>query len=299
VSEAVAIDLGPHVRGVAFADDPDWPADPPNAYCVAGERAWLVFDSGWGRPGDDDALAAMLDAFAPAGAPFGLVASHAHRDHVGGLPALARRYGLGLYLLEAERESARRHAPRLAFTPLPADRALDLGGGVSFVPVPAPGHTAGSLCALVRGPGGDVLLTGDTVVGRHSSWVGPPDGNLDAYLDTLARLADRAGPYAGARLAPGHGPAGAPAGEAAEALRLRRLGRDEDILRLLPQAPSPRALVAALYGGPQDNRILGPAGVAERTVLAHLERLCRLGRALPGASPGPDADPYLRPYRPA
>jgi ribonuclease/clavin/mitogillin len=251
-------------------------------------------DSGWDREQDRRAIDAWLADVAPRGRAAALIVTHAHRDHIGGLRHLARSYGLTALALAPERDTARRHGLDAAFETVAAGSALDLGGGVRLSLLATPGHTPGGLTVHLPARAGEgaqgVLFTGDTVVGRHSAWVGPPDGDLDVYLDTLARLADAAAPWAGARLAPGHGPAGGPAGQAAQALRVRRLGRDDDILRLLgSREASARALAHALYGaggGP----ILGAGGVAERTVLAHLERLRRLGRVRPKAA---EPDPAL------
>ncbi|MCL6596042.1 MAG: MBL fold metallo-hydrolase [Firmicutes bacterium] len=283
------------VDGLTLAPHADWPSDPPNVYRVQGAHAWAMVDAGWGREEDVAALEAWLDASPPRGRPAALFVTHAHRDHVGGSPYLARRWGLAPRALPAEAATAARHGIAFDFAPLAPGESLDLGGGIRLTAVPTPGHTPGSLAVHLTSPGGDVLFTGDTVVGRHSSWVGPPDGDLDAYLETLARLGDPQRPYAGALLAPGHGPAGAQAGPVALALRRRRLEREAEILRLLPLHPTPRALVVALYGA-GEGLVLGPGGVAERTVFAHLERLVRLGRAV---RLGGEADFGLQPFAPA
>ena len=66
---------------------------------------------------------------------------------------------------------------------------------------PPPGHTADSLSFLL--PAERAVLTGDTVLGRGTTVVAHPDGQLGAYLDSLDRLhaladarevADRSGP---------------------------------------------------------------------------------------------------------
>ncbi len=67
-----------------------------------------------------------------------------------------------------------------------------------------PGHTADSVSFAL--PADHALLTGDTVLGRGTTVVAHPDGELDAYL-ALAR-ADR-GPHRRRRrhtILPGHGP---------------------------------------------------------------------------------------------
>lgn len=295
---SIAFALGPHVEGLTLPPSPNWPADPPNVYVVRGRSAWAMVDAGWGRPEDLDAIDSWLAARPPLGRAGPLLLTHAHHDHIGGASALAARHGLCPTALGSERQTARRHGLDDRFTAAADGDLVDLGG-VRLRLLATPGHTPGSASFHLAcdGPNGpDVLFSGDTVVGRHSAWIGPPDGDLDVYLETLARLAAPDAPWAGARLAPGHGPAGAPVGDSAASLRRRRLARDRDILALLAGGPrDAHALAAALYGagaGP----ILGPGGVAERTVFAHLAHLERLGRVVAAAAPS-DAEPLRLPYR--
>ena len=54
-----------------------------------------------------------------------------------------------------------------------------------------PGHTSDSVSLLVPGDDGPLaVLTGDTVLGRGTTVVAHPDGELGPYLDSLRRLAD-------------------------------------------------------------------------------------------------------------
>jgi glyoxylase-like metal-dependent hydrolase (beta-lactamase superfamily II) len=74
-------------------------------------------------------------------------------------------------------------------------------GGLTVQVVATPGHTSDSLSFVVEGDE-PALLTGDTILGRGSTVVAHPDGQLAPYLDSLARLRDL-GPML---LLPGHGP---------------------------------------------------------------------------------------------
>lgn len=77
-------------------------------------------------------------------------------------------------------------------------------GGLELLVVPTPGHTADSVSFLL--PAEQVLLTGDTVLGRGTTVVAYPDGDLTSYLESLQRLRDLTGSGAAASIAPGHGP---------------------------------------------------------------------------------------------
>ncbi len=58
--------------------------------------------------------------------------------------------------------------------------------GLEVRVVATPGHTADSLSFLL--PAERRVLTGDTVLGRGTTVVAHPDGQLGAYLDSLDRL---------------------------------------------------------------------------------------------------------------
>ncbi|MEO8750393.1 MAG: MBL fold metallo-hydrolase, partial [Allobranchiibius sp.] len=60
-------------------------------------------------------------------------------------------------------------------------------GGLQIRVLLTPGHTSDSVSFLVKSE--HLLLTGDTVLGRGSSVVAHPDGELAAYLNSLDRLA--------------------------------------------------------------------------------------------------------------
>lgn len=77
-------------------------------------------------------------------------------------------------------------------------------GGLDLVVVATPGHTSDSLSFLL--PAEQLLLTGDTVLGRGTTVVAHPDGVLTAYLASLERLRALTGSGQVATIAPGHGP---------------------------------------------------------------------------------------------
>ena len=67
-----------------------------------------------------------------------------------------------------------------------------------------PGHTADSISLVLAAD--NALLTGDTVLGRGTTVVAHPDGELSAYLETLDRLRALTGSGEVVRIWPGHGP---------------------------------------------------------------------------------------------
>ena len=77
-------------------------------------------------------------------------------------------------------------------------------GGLELTVVTTPGHTGDSVSFLL--PAESALLTGDTVLGRGTTVVAWPDGELAAYLASLERIERLAASGAAARILPGHGP---------------------------------------------------------------------------------------------
>ena len=133
------------------------------------------------------------------------------------------------------------------------------GGGIALEVIHTPGHFAGHLCLAW----GDRLFTGDHVMGWASSLVSPPDGDMGAYMASLARLAARRWRI----FFPAHGPAVTDPAARLAWLAAHRRDREQAILQALAKRPAGlKALTAAIYT--DTPAALLPA--AERNVFAHL-----------------------------
>ncbi len=140
-----------------------------------------------------------------------------------------------------------------------------------------PGHMAEHVCLAY----GDLLFSGDQVMGWSTSLISPPDGDMGDYMASLDKLARH--PWT--RLLPGHGaPIDAPAQRLAE-LTSHRRARETAILSALSGGPLTLAdLTARTYA---DTPIhLHPA--AARNAFAHLIDLAVKGKvnASPDLAPG-------------
>ena len=122
--------------------------------------------------------------------------THHHPDHAEAAREFAERVGCGVRALDPEY--------RLGSEGL-ADGDVVEVDGLEVRVIGTPGHTADSLSFLVPAEG--AVLTGDTVLGRGTTVVAHPDGQLGAYLSSLDRLHALASAHElSRRSGPGHGP---------------------------------------------------------------------------------------------
>jgi len=145
-------------------------------------------------PGPEDAahLAAILAA--TRGETVGhILVSHTHRDHSPGAAALAAATGAptvghGPHLTPpGEGGEGGDHAFRPHIRLADGD-ALE-GEGWRLSALHTPGHCGNHLCFALEGTG--TLFSADHVMSWSTSVVSPPDGDMAAYMQGLARLRGR------------------------------------------------------------------------------------------------------------
>jgi glyoxylase-like metal-dependent hydrolase (beta-lactamase superfamily II) len=165
-----------------------------------------------------------------------ILISHGHHDHVEGAARLSELLG-GTPVLAVD--------PKHGLHAEPLVRDQHLGGdGLEVEVVDTPGHTSDSVCFLVECGTDRAVFTGDTILGRGSTVVAWPDGDLGDYLTSLNRLAA----YTGMLLLPGHGPALSDCGEVARAYLAHRRDRLAQVRAAVAAgADTPNAVVDVVY----------------------------------------------------
>jgi glyoxylase-like metal-dependent hydrolase (beta-lactamase superfamily II) len=227
--------------------------DGTNTYVVGapGGGEVIVVDPG---PDDDGHLGRVEAELADRNAAVRhVVVTHHHLDHAEAAGGWAARFGCEVLAA----------APSVAVpssaTIVDGDR-IDLHG-VSVEVVETPGHT-GDHVSLRLGSG--AVLCGDHVLGRGTSVVAHPDGDLAAYLSSLRRVLDL-GPDA---LFPGHGPELTE--DPAAVLRYygshRRFRQGQILEALAAGAATPAALVARIYAD-TDRRVWPAAEASTRAAI--------------------------------
>jgi endoribonuclease LACTB2 len=250
--------VAPGIRVLALRTPTLPPAAHTNVYLVGpGSGPVAVVDPGSPYGDQQAALDSVIETL---GIELVLLTHH-HADHTGGANALAKRWGVPI---AAHAATQRRLAGRVDVTQTIEDGEVVCGATAVFTP----GHAEGHLCFEV----GSSTIAGDMVAGLGTILIDPSEGDMTLYLESLERL--RARPQM--TILPAHGPA-IPDGHAklTEYLAHRRMREDRvlDALAVTPRGSA--ALVALAYS--DTPRVLWP--LAERSLLAHLAKLVREGRA--------------------
>jgi glyoxylase-like metal-dependent hydrolase (beta-lactamase superfamily II) len=231
----------------------------PDVYTLDGTNTWVVGESPSAVIDPGPEIPSHIDeVVAAAGRVAAVLVTHDHPDHAPAAAAFAERV----------------RAPVYAFRLAGADHLHDgqqvRAGSAALTAVHTPGHTSDHMAFFE--PDSRSLFSGDAVVGRGTTFIDPPDGDLAQYLRSLERMRGL-----GARtIYPGHGPLVFDAGAKLEEYVRHRAEREEQVLAAM--APGPltiAAVVDEIYAGyPPEVRPL-----AGRSVLAHLLKLEGEGRA--------------------
>ena len=272
---------GEHARRITFR--PNYicfpvrtPTRPPAThtccYLVHNSKELLVFDPGSPYEDEQQALAECIDEMISEGRKVReIILTHLHPDHVGGVNALKAHLG-GKVPVAAHAETAS------ALSDVQVDRLIEDNEVITLEGEPpirlrvlhTPGHALGHLCFHDDARG--VLLTGDNIVGVGSVLIDPPQGNMRTYLDSLERM--RSLPNLSVLMG-GHGPAVATPYQKIDEYIGHRLEREKNILEAVRAGiTEPKDIVAHVYTDVSPKAY----AMAERAVLAHLEKLEEEGR---------------------
>lgn len=237
----------------------------PGPMTLDGTNTWLLRAPGTEQsivvdPGPEDE-AHLQAVLAVAGDVRTILLTHGHYDHSDGARRMRELTGAPVRALDPAHQLG--------------DEGLSEGdviaaAGVELRVWATPGHSSDSLSFLLdpAGSSAAAVLTGDTILGRGTTVVAYPDGDLRHYLDSLRRL----GELGDATVLTGHGPELPRAGEAAQAYlahREQRLNQVRGALEQLGDDATPRQIVELVYADVDE--VLWPA--AEVSVQAQLAYL--------------------------
>jgi glyoxylase-like metal-dependent hydrolase (beta-lactamase superfamily II) len=246
----------------------------PSPMTLDGTNTYVVGAPGSGQavlvdPGPDDAahLAAVEAALGARDARcVAVLVTHHHGDHAEAAQPWGSRFGAPVAAADASVAG-------------PGGRLLEPGerlalAGTTIGVVPTPGHTTDHLAFRLES---GAVLVGDHVLGRGTSVVTHPEGDVVAYLASLRRVHDL-GPSA---LYCGHGPElTEDPGAVLDFYLAHRAFREQQLLTALAGGPhTVDELVAEIYADVP--REVWPA--AAQSTRATLAKLGAEGRVRPGA----------------
>ncbi len=249
----------------------------PGIMTLDGTNTWVLREPGADRsivvdPGPlDDA---HLDAVAAAaGQVDQVIVTHHHIDHTEAARGFAERMGCGVRALDP--------AQCWRSDPVTDGETIDVAGLRAEV-LTTPGHTADSISLLVAGD--RALVTGDMVLGRGTTVIVHPDGDLGGYFASIERMRALVTEGLVDTLWPAHGPVLADAGGVLDHYavhRRERLAQVERALTRLGLSPAdlpadvaehatlPRQVVEIVYSD-VDESLWGAAEWSVRAQLAYL-----------------------------
>jgi glyoxylase-like metal-dependent hydrolase (beta-lactamase superfamily II) len=212
--------------------------------------------------------------------PERVILTHRHRDHMGGVADLRRRFGELPVAKMVFKDSG-----------LPAGMA-DLRDGqvvegdeVTLIPVHTPGHASDHLCFYLKEE--RALFTGDLILGGSTSVIPDDDGDLGQYLESLKRVQA----LDVRRIYPAHGPVIEDAQAKIQEYLDHRMLRERQILEALGAgARTIPEMVKVIYAD------VSPAlhAAAAMSVHSHLRKLKQEGRVGEEVVPGAPSRFILR-----
>ena len=201
-----------------------------------------------------------------------LLITHTHMDHSPAAAPLkqcwqARSYGYGPHGAGKQEEGVQIEVGGdMDFNPdvRVADGDQIQGDGWTIECVYTPGHTSNHICfALLEEK---ALFTGDHVMGWSTSVIGPPDGDMTSYMESLEKLLTRDDEV----YWPAHGTCIHDVKNFVTTFIQHRLGRERQILRCLQDGYNIITEMVPMMYKETDPRMYGAAA---RSVLAAMIRL--------------------------
>ncbi|MGG3466931.1 MBL fold metallo-hydrolase [Neobacillus pocheonensis] len=239
-----------------------------NCYLIGNNQESILIDAGFDQPNTIIDLEKAIKENGLA-KPKTIILTHSHPDHAPGVRQLVD-WNPTVYCHPLEKQATLDAIYPFSNLSLLNDGDIFSVAGEDISIIHAPGHTAGQLNIYI--PSEKILLAGDNIVAEGTSWIGPPDGDMSDYIDTLNRLRK----LDLTKIGPGHGGWVTKPFEQIEFVINRRLYRENQITELLK---SYKRLTSIELTNIIYEKLPHPSvfEVAKRTTEAHLIKLLNEG----------------------
>jgi glyoxylase-like metal-dependent hydrolase (beta-lactamase superfamily II) len=250
------VQISPLIRRITAGNASVFTGPGTNTYLI-GKEEITVLDPG-------PAMDSHIDAITSAeGKIKQIVVTHTHPDHSPGVRLLQERLDVPAYGMLTETSKGQDRS----FKPDKILKDGDMFEETEFTlkVVHTPGHASNHLCYILEEE--EFIFTGDHIMNGSTVVIGPPDGNMKQYLDSLEKLKQ----FKLSKIAPGHGEVLDSPYEVAEWIINHRLQREEKVATALKEATkgNPESLVSRVYDDVDSS--LFP--IAKASLLAHLIKL--------------------------
>ena len=250
------VELSPLVRRITAGNGSVFTGPGTNTYLVGKEEV-TVIDPGPAMQEHIDVITAAAPNIKQ------ILVTHTHPDHSPGVRLLKEKLDVPAYgmLTNSSKNQDQTFNP---------ERILDHGEvfqeeEFTIEVVHTPGHASNHLCFILKEE--KLIFTGDHIMNGSTVVIGPPDGNMNQYIQSLEKLKE----YDIEKIAPGHGELLENPHEVADWIINHRLEREKKVFQALQEATkgTPDSLVEKVYDDVDSS--LFP--IAKASLLAHLIKL--------------------------
>ena len=250
------VQISPLIKRITAANGSVFTGPGTNTYLVGNEDV-TVIDPGPAMEEHIDVILAASDNIKQ------ILVTHTHPDHSPGTRLLQQKLDVPAFgmLTESSKNQDMTFSPERI---LKDGEVLDTEE-YSLEVVHTPGHASNHLCFILREE--KFIFTGDHVMSGSTVVIGPPDGSMKQYIDSLNKLKN----YDMEKMAPGHGDILESPYQVADWIINHRLKREEKVFSALKDAirGTPESLVEKVYADVDSS--LFP--IAKASLLAHLIKL--------------------------
>ena len=257
-------ELSPLVRRITAGNSSVFTGPGTNTYLVGTEEI-TVIDPGPAMPEHIENIAKACGDDIKQ-----ILVTHTHPDHSPGAKLLHQRTAapvMGMYALHKQTQDKT----------FKANKVLEDGDEIREIEytlkaIHTPGHASNHLCYLLEEE--KMIFTGDHIMEGSTVVIGPPDGNMKQYIESLEKLKQ----FDISLIAPGHGNLMKDPKSVVDWIVSHRMFREKKVVDALTEFSKANLdqLVEKVYDD-VDERL---HGIARASLLAHLNKLIEEDKAI-------------------